>query len=483
MTKTDSNRRFLLPITEIKEGTRLRKDYGDISELASSIRDHGLLQPIVIDLTGTLIAGGRRLKAMRDILQWTEIPVTYFEVADEATLRILEVEENVRRKEMTWQERVCAIADIHNKHALNAALKSSRWTQRATGELLNMSEADTSYALQLADLIRKNDKEIVNSLRMWDAINLLVKRRADESTKLLAKMTIPTVAETQALLENTELSSTQFFAPPPGASAGSVGTLSDDGEMPGQAPATPRITVPLSRMLLHGNSVDLLKQFPPDSIDHSITDWPYAIDMDNIQQSGGGKDVSTTAAEHNVQENLLLQKAIVPEIYRVLRPNAFFVTWTDISVWQYNYDLLLAAGFKVQSWPLVWFKTHRCQNMAAGYNFTKNFEIAIVARKGNATLLSAQGSSVWAGSNEAEATALGHPFAKPYALWHWIYSAIVQRGQTILDPFAGRGSSTIAALQYGAQPVACEVNKDHHAGLVVNVAEWYRKNLKNVEFI
>ncbi|MDW9503036.1 hypothetical protein GOB10_18440 [Sinorhizobium meliloti] len=61
------------PIDRIVVGRRFRRDFGDLDALAASIRDLGLLQPIVIDQDGNLLAGERRLRACR-LLGWTEIP-------------------------------------------------------------------------------------------------------------------------------------------------------------------------------------------------------------------------------------------------------------------------------------------------------------------------------------------------------------------------------------------------------------------------
>lgn len=61
-------------ISEIKIGQRVREDVGDLNALALSIREVGLLQPIVITEDCTLIAGARRLLACRDVLGWKNIP-------------------------------------------------------------------------------------------------------------------------------------------------------------------------------------------------------------------------------------------------------------------------------------------------------------------------------------------------------------------------------------------------------------------------
>lgn len=494
-TTLDNNKRFLYPVAQINDKDRIRKDYGDIDELATSIKDLGLLQPIVIKLDGTLIAGGRRLRAMRK-LGWVDVPVTYFEVADDVTLRILEVEENVRRKQMTWQERVLAVADVHAKQFILKVTAGDRWTQDATGELLGMSRANVSYAIELATYIRAGDKEIDKCERMWDALNLIIKRKAEESNKLLAKMTLPPVdvdAARRMLLE-APLDDTNIFTPVGGPSSGSVSALQDDGEMPGAEPTGDVILVPLSKMCLHGDSVEIVKQLPDNSIDHIITDWPFGQNMEMIQGTDGvGMDVSETVNEHEVLACKELHTRIVPELFRVLKPGGYFITFTDIgtaddaddaeSIFNYDARICRKVGFKVQRWPVIWHKTHRCQNRSALINFTKDYEIALVCRKGNAALLTTQASSVFMGATDEATRALKHPFAKPIKLWQWLYAAVAHKGQIVLDPFAGVGSSTLAAIDYGLQPLAIELTEKHHAASVVHVSEHYRKNLKNVKFI
>lgn len=491
-TITDNNQRFLYPVAQINDKGRIRQDYGDIDELAESIKTLGLLQPIVVKLDGTLIAGGRRLRAMRK-LGWTDAPVTYFEVADEVTLRVLEVEENVRRKPMSWQERVLAIDDVDKRQSLTKALKSEKWTQQATGELLGMSSANVSYAIQLAKLIRIGDKEIMKCEKLWDAIGLLTKRGAEESNKLLAKMTLPAmdIGAARKMLTDANLAGgDDIFTPVASApSAGGVQALTDDGEIPGSAVPTEAIEIPLSRMVILGDSLEVIKQIPNDSIDHTITDWPFGNDMANLQQTNTGMDVSSTAVEHDVATVRKLQLALIPELFRVIKDGGFFASFIDLSMRPDELKHLLDVvtvldnvGFKIQAWPLIWHKTHRCMNQQALINFTKDYEPVIICRKGNANLLTPQATSIYMGATDEGTRALQHPFAKPPKLWQWLYSAVAHKGQLVLDPFAGVGSSTLAAIEYGLQPLAIEINEKFHAACVVNVSEHYRRTLKNVKF-
>ena len=70
--------RSAVPVSSVKIGDRHRKDLGDIEALAASIRDLGLLHPIVIAADGLLLAGERRLAACK-LLGWATIPATVIE--------------------------------------------------------------------------------------------------------------------------------------------------------------------------------------------------------------------------------------------------------------------------------------------------------------------------------------------------------------------------------------------------------------------
>jgi|SRR5450755_2053560 ParB-like chromosome segregation protein Spo0J len=89
-------------ITEIKIGTRHRKDMGDIQAFADNIKAVGLLHPVVINKSDELIAGARRIRAY-ELLGETEIPVT---VVDLGAIVHGEFAENEQRKDFTPSEAV-----------------------------------------------------------------------------------------------------------------------------------------------------------------------------------------------------------------------------------------------------------------------------------------------------------------------------------------------------------------------------------------
>lgn len=91
-------------IGEIVVGERRREDMGDIRELADSIKKYGLLHPVVVDDQMRLVAGGRRLEALK-LLGWEEVEVRSLGELTEKELRAIELEENLRRKDLTEYEK------------------------------------------------------------------------------------------------------------------------------------------------------------------------------------------------------------------------------------------------------------------------------------------------------------------------------------------------------------------------------------------
>jgi len=92
-----------LKIEQIIVSQRRREDLGDLAGLAESIERYGLIHPIVIDASNNLVAGERRLRACQ-ILGWKEIEVRPFGELSEAERREIELEENLRHKDLTESE-------------------------------------------------------------------------------------------------------------------------------------------------------------------------------------------------------------------------------------------------------------------------------------------------------------------------------------------------------------------------------------------
>ena len=88
------------PLKRIQVGRRFRKALGDLQALAESIEEVGLLHPVVDTPQGRLIAGRRRLEAVK-LLGWRTVPV---HIVDLENVIEGELAENAHRKDFLPSE-------------------------------------------------------------------------------------------------------------------------------------------------------------------------------------------------------------------------------------------------------------------------------------------------------------------------------------------------------------------------------------------
>src|SRR5262245_3297339 len=91
---------------EVRVGTRLRSPDRDLTALTESMSAVGLLYPIHVRWEGghyKLISGYHRLKAAKQ-LKWDAIPAYIF-TGDALEAELIEIDENLIRKELTAAER------------------------------------------------------------------------------------------------------------------------------------------------------------------------------------------------------------------------------------------------------------------------------------------------------------------------------------------------------------------------------------------
>lgn len=139
-----------MAVSDIIIGRRFRQKNEQITRLAESIRLVGLLHPVVVNTRGELVAGGRRLAAVRQ-LGWDEVPVRVINTLDEALAAIkAERDENTCREPLTASEIIemgNSIEEIENPEAAsrrratqnNASANSSgaNFTPQGAGKTRN----------------------------------------------------------------------------------------------------------------------------------------------------------------------------------------------------------------------------------------------------------------------------------------------------------------------------------------------------------
>ena len=135
---------MLVKTSSILTNKRIRKNLGDLDSLADSIADVGLLHPIVIKPNMELVAGYRRLMAIREKLGYAEIEVTIVENINDALMELkAERDENVCRLDFTPSEAVemgRAIEPLEREAAKDRMLTgkpSENFTQGQNGKALD----------------------------------------------------------------------------------------------------------------------------------------------------------------------------------------------------------------------------------------------------------------------------------------------------------------------------------------------------------
>lgn len=96
---------MLIDIEKVKIGDRIRKDMGDLKELSDDIAKNGLINPPVVTPDFELIAGERRLEAMKK-LGYKQVEVRIMKVEDAEHKLNLEINENENRKDFNKSERI-----------------------------------------------------------------------------------------------------------------------------------------------------------------------------------------------------------------------------------------------------------------------------------------------------------------------------------------------------------------------------------------
>lgn len=96
---------MLIDIEKVSVGDRIRKDMGDLKELSDDIAKNGLINPPVVTPDFELIAGERRLEAMKK-LGYKQVEVRIMKVEDAEHKLNLEINENENRKDFNKSERI-----------------------------------------------------------------------------------------------------------------------------------------------------------------------------------------------------------------------------------------------------------------------------------------------------------------------------------------------------------------------------------------
>ena len=194
---------------------------------------------------------------------------------------------------------------------------------------------------------------------------------------------------------------------------------------------------------IQGNCVPIMAGFPDNAFDFILTDPPYLV---------GFRDRSGRAIAGDKTDEWL--QPACNEMYRVLKKDALMVSfygWNRadrfIAAWK-------AAGFTIVG-HLVFTKSYSSKSAFVGYRH----ECAYLLAKGRPCLPENPLPDVLGWNYTGNRY---HPTEKPVSSLQPLIESFTTRGAIVLDPFAGSGSTCVAALQSGRRYIGIELLEPYH---------------------
>lgn len=388
---------------------RQRKDIDPelIVELQTSILSKsGLLHPPVFRKVGDLyhlVAGERRLRAIdlchafalefrcgQQMFSEPQVPGLLLAELSDLEVREAELEENIRRVDLSWQDRAQATADL-------MALRTDQ--ARAAGQ----------PAPSFADI----KQELTGSPNNKDTVRtqVIVSRHLDQPEVRKAR----TIDEALKIIKRKEELGVSAQL------AKSVGLNFSSS----------------SHTCLHGSCLDLLTDMKPESQDVILTDPPYGMGAQDFSDSG--RALGGGGGDHFYDDSYEAWLRLIPEFInltlRVAKPQSHLYCFCDIERFPELKTFASLAGWTVFRTPLMWVNPTAMRAPWPTMGPQRKYQTILYAVRGSKPVNHVR-PDVLVHASDAN---LNHHAQKPVSLYEDLLSRSVRPGDSILDPFCGTG--------------------------------------------
>ena len=408
---------------------RVRKEFNKtkLQRLAESCHRLGQCQPGVCTLHPEkenhfiLVAGERRLRACKI----ADIPFTFVlrEDADPEVLLEIEIEENLNRENLSWQEEVFAIDRLHLLREKQQAKLGGKQRTKDTA-----SEAEKSVGATHEDLIlaqwAKSIPEVASAKSKTEAKKIIKRFEGNIVREKMFTEAKETATESEARIEAAPEKQTQDR------------TVDFMGRK-----ITNDWILDIDRRVIEGKMEDKLNDFRDNSIDLVIFDPPWGV----------GREEESMAQEKTPDEPERYLGNIqrwLDNLYSKMAEDSHLYLFFGIIYHEVTYQVLEAVGYKVNRIPLIWYKqgTHHQHNPKKWHGLS--YEPIAFARKGNKDLQTYGAPDVIITPGSTRSMKQTHPHAKHPDIYMELIKRSAFPGDTILDPMAGSGMFGVAAETY-----------------------------------
>lgn len=407
--------------SSISIGERQRKsiDPYDLGELALSIAQNGLIHNIVISETGALIAGERRLKAFMflhsrgdncqfpEYENWTKIPCRVAVDVQQHELEMLELEENIKRCNLPWQEEAQAVVKLH-------ALKQSQdpeWIGADTARLLSVDTGKLYRWLSVGRAIEGGDEVIKKSSSFSSAVGKLSRR-------------------TQRAIDSE------------------IGAI-DEIENPSIKQET------TTRVVFNEEFSNWLKTYSGPRFNFLHCDFPYGVNMDKSEQ-GNNSGLDTYADTPELYFSLI--STLLDNWDRLMLPSSHIMFWFSMNFYQETIALFAEREIFFNPFPLIWFKSDNTGILPDPTRGPRRvYETCFFAATGDRQIVQPV-ANLYA----APVQKIIHVSEKSESMLRHFMRMFVDSNSIVLDPTCGSGTALRAADSLGAKLViGLEVNPDY----------------------
>lgn len=205
------------------------------------------------------------------------------------------------------------------------------------------------------------------------------------------------------------------------------------------------------RKLLQQDCLEALRDMESNSVHTIVTDPPYAIPTNHFI-SGDPKwkrkwsDVSVLSH---------WWEYVVSQLVRVLKPTGHLYVFCNADSYAAFYPSMYNAFEKTFS--LIWDKT----TPGYGYIWRRQHEFIIGGRNKDSFKIKKWGDGDVLSYKIVPSSKRIHPAEKPVALIREILRTVTPPDGIVLDPFAGSGSTLVAAQQEGFSFIGTEKEKEY----------------------
>jgi len=201
--------------------------------------------------------------------------------------------------------------------------------------------------------------------------------------------------------------------------------------------------------IICGDCLEIMPQIPDGSIDCIITDPPYGIDK--------GKIIG--------DESLDVWIDSLKDSYRVLKPDSFYCVFASVA--KLDEVISNATKFFNYRWIAICYINNGGTRGGVGFS---NFYPCSVFMKGNAKI-KAQMNDVCVVSHTNHQKYRRHPYQKDIKFNNRLVNTFSSEGETVLDPFAGSGTTAVACKRSDRHYICIEKEPEYCAIAERRIAE------------